>query len=309
MFTPTKNPNSRVVTIFRSKTFLERAQGSDIGDYFSEAKMSIGSYWEKNQLKVPSGLSFKEQDLLLPHLINMESDERGFRQKVEDFYHEMDTKVPHNTGVKLEIGLEESNDSPVSKTNMPINVSDYVRYRVIMNHPEVAHSKEEAEGNSLKKYYIFDPEAVQKEKNKIEKEQDSALQAYLAVKSEPLKVDMMLLLLGVDPRSLDKDPGAHSERLKKLALEKPNDFVTIKNLKNFEVRYMIEMMVKTGVLKKIGTKYQDVETKAFVGHDLEETIAFFIDPNHDQELIAYKARLQEASKRPYDPGKKMTELK
>jgi hypothetical protein len=301
-------PNSRIISIYRSKNFLERAQGSDVGEYFSEAKTSIGSTFVKDQQRVATGLSFKEQDLLMPYVIQMESDERGFRTKVEEFFADLDIKVT-DKGLKLEVGLEESNDSPVSKTNMPINILDYVKYKLSLIHPWVAMNKEEGEGNSTKRFYIHDPEQVKKKQNKVARDQDGALKAYLEVSKNPLKVDMLLTLLGTDPRILDKDTDIHTQKLKEKALSDPDNFVKVLGQDNFETRYMIEFMLKTGVLKKLGVKYQDSETKAIIGHDLDETIAFFTDPNNDQILISYKARLQEAAKKPVDPAIRRTELK
>lgn len=310
MYVTQQHPNSRFVTVRRATNFMERAQGKDAVDYFGEAKVSVGSYWEsKNSTKVATGITFKEQDLLMPYLINMESDERGFRLAVEQFFHDIDTKVPSDTGTKLQIGLEEDNDKPVSKANLPISISDFIKWRHMLNHPKVAMNKEESEGNSLKEFYIHDPESVQKKKLNKSKEEDSAIQKYLAIKAEPLKVDMLLLLLGTDPRTLEKDAGVHSDRLKEYAVKTPEQFITMAGQDNFETRYLIEFLVKTEVLRKLGAKYQDAETKVIVGHDLEEAISFFTDPNNDQEVISYKARLQEAAKKPLIPTVRQTVLK
>src|SRR5579872_23290 len=106
-----ESPNHRPITIFRAGSFLTRAQGKEIQDYFADSKQGIGSYWEGGHSnKVGTGLSFDEQELLMPYIINCRKEDNLFREKVELFFHEIDTKVPHDKGVVLETGLKLDNN-------------------------------------------------------------------------------------------------------------------------------------------------------------------------------------------------------
>lgn len=300
--------NSKTVTIFRAGSFLSRAQGKEIEDFFSTSKKSIGSYWEStSSKKVGTGLSFAEEAILLPMVLDVPAEDREFRKKVTQFYVDIDTQVPHNTGRTLEIGLELDNDKPISidikdmsKSNMPINIMDYIRYKHAIGHPFVAKSKEEADGNALIEFYIFDKTEVIKKNTKKSDERDASMQIYLTIKPDPTKVGMMLTLLGIDPREFT---GPTAEDLKIDALRKqsetnPKGFIETYQNTDLETHYWIRTMVNTGVLKVIGNKYFDAETNKLIGNTLEETTFYFKDEENSDMVVSLKARIQEAIKKP-----------
>lgn len=294
--------NSRTVTVFRAGSFLSRAQGKDVDDFLSTTKKSVGSYWESSSSKrVGSGLTFSEEAILLPLLLDVPVEDREFRKKVTNFYVEIDTPIPYGTGRTLEIGLDGDNDKPISaKDNMPLNVMDYLRYRQIIKHPEVATTKEEADGNSGKTFYIFDPTDVVKKNAKRIDEKDAAMTIYLEVKNSPDKVDSMLTMLGVDPREFNSKDAAKlkQEELRLQSETNPSEFVAIYGNAHLEIRYWITTMVNTGVLKVMNGKYVDGESTKLVANNLEEMIFFFKDEANSEAVVLYKTRMQESLKKP-----------
>lgn len=296
-----KNPNSKQITIFRAGSFLSRAQGKDAEEMYQLAKVSIGSYWAGGgSNKIGSGLTHDEEELLLPDIIDTTVGDRDFRKRVTEFYAEMDTPIPYHTGCTLEIGLKVDNFSPLSTKNMPINVSDYLRYRHAKNHPQMAQSKEESDGNATKQYYIFDKDTLQNKGSEKRKQRDNAMAVYFQIKEDIKKVDMMLTLLGTDPREFtgkntDDDK---IEALRILADKESERFTTTYKEENFDTRAWIKTMVNVGVLKEMGTSYRDGETNKLIGKTLEETIYYMLDVDHQDEVDMYKARTQEASKTP-----------
>lgn len=310
----TVHRNSKKVTIFRAGSFLSRAQGKEVEDFFATSKKSIGSYFENvNSKKVASGLSFIEEAILLPALIDTPAEHPEFRRKVTNFYIDLDTPIPHVGGRTLETGLLLSNDEPISydpkdpsKSNMPIELMDYIRYRHLLKHPQVAKSKEDADGNSRIEFYIFDKSETLKKSSKKADEKDAALQIYLTLKPEPKKVEMMLTLLGIDPRIFE---GKDREelmigKLREESEDKPKLFVETYQNAELEIHYWIKSMVNTGVLKTIGTKYLDAETNKLIGNSLEEITYFFKDEENSDTIVSLKARMQEAMKKPIAGKKK-----
>lgn len=304
------HPNSKKITIFRTNSMLSKAQTADTGDFLETTKVSVGSYFEKrDSRKVATGLTSKEEYLLLPEYVDADPEEREFRKKVAEFFADLDTPVPYRTGKILEVGLSSSNDREVSKDNMPLDVMDYIRYKHAKGHPFMAANKEEGEKDSTKQYYIFDPSAVQDRKKKKSEAQNDALQTYLSVKDSPEKVDMLLTLLGVDIREYsgaDADADK-ADVLKKLATERYEELNKIQASGDLEKRYWIKSMVKFNILKVFGEKYVDGETKKTIGNSLEETISYFSDEENNSDFIAmYKAKMQEASRQPFKAGVKRT---
>lgn len=293
--------NTKIVTIFRAGSFLSRAQTQGVEDFLSTTKKSIGSYWESGSSKrIGTGLTFPEEELLLPYLLDVPAEDREFRKKVSTFFVDIDTHVPHKLGRQLEIGLLEDNDKPLTKKNFPINVMDYIRYRHAMSHPFVAANKELADGNARIEFYIFDSSDVIKKNTKKTTEKDAAIQIYLQIKADETKVNSMLTVLGVDPREF-VGPDAVSlkqEELRSLAEADAEKFTTAYNEADLDIRYWIKTMANTGVLKKIGVKYLDGETSKLIGNNEEETIFFFKDEENSETVALLKARMQEAIKKP-----------
>lgn len=297
MANTSKHPNSRTVTLFRAGSILSRAQGAEVDDFFSSSKQPIGSYFDSvNSLKVGSGLTFAEEELLLPGIIDTPASDKDFRKKVTDFYSDLTTPVPHGTGTVLEIGLESSNDIEVSKKNMPLNLMDYLRYRHALKHPWVAENQDKAKGDQTIHWYIFDKYAMQAKNTKRIKEQDAAMQVYLKIKNDPAIVDQVLTLLGIDPRTFigPEKEGLKIEALRNKLETDPIKFTSVYEDGNLEIRYAIQTMINVRVLKQVGSRLIDAETEKIIGNTLEEAIYYFLDDEKSDEVVTLKARMQEA---------------
>lgn len=297
-----KHVNSHIVSIHRLGTFLSRAQAKTSETFFSSNKESVGGYFEKQTShKIGSGLTLDEEKLLLPEIIDIPADDRDFRKKVSEFFNEIDTPVPADTGTELEIGLLKDNSLPVGKDNMPISIMDFIRYRHALGHPYVTLSKEVGEGNMTKKFYIFDKEAIQSKKNSADDAKDAAMEIFLKVKKEPELVDQILTLMGIDVRNYatDKNKTIRKEEvLRTLVDAKPKELKETYESGDLEVRAWIENMVTTKVLKRIGKRIIDPEApdeqNNELGVTLDEAIFWFKDEVNSGAVNTLKARLQEA---------------
>jgi hypothetical protein len=288
-----EHPNSKKITIFRAATFLDAAQNPDVQAYFSYSKRSIGAFWESPQSqRIGSGLSPTEERLLLPELIEATAEDREFMKKRNEFYQDISTDVPHATGKTLEIGLFTSNKEPISLKNMPLNISDYLRYRHAVANPQVALSKEDGEGRSMIEFYIFDKTEVNKKSTIKADTKDAALQVYLGIKADPTgtKVKQALILLGVNVAKLD--PTDMETELRKIAETKSDDFLRICETKEFNINYYIKAMIEYKIIKQLGQKYFDTETDKLLAKNEEEMVAFFKDDDNTDLVVTLKARLQ-----------------
>ena len=302
MNTTPLSKNSKIVTIYRKESFLNNAQRGTALEFVAMAKRSLGSYWENSFSKtVGSGLSFDEQKILMPSLVDCEPEDRMFRSKVAEYFSSMKTEVPYDKGRQLEIGLEESNSKPVSATNQPLNLADYVTYRHALRHPLVAKSKEEAASNMLAEYYIFDSATAEKDSLNIETLKDLALEKYMEVKETPEKIDMLLTMLLVDPREY-RGANAAALKLKKLREltdQEPKKFIDAFEDNLLAERYNIQTMINTGVLTKVGEKIIDPESGVTLGHNMIEAIAYMKDEaNNSEKIVILKAKMQEALTKP-----------
>lgn len=307
----TVHPNSKKIKIQRLENFLASAQGKDTAGFFGESKQGIGSYFASiNSKEIGSGLTNLEKNLLLPYLVDIPADDRDFRKVVTEFYVEIDTKVPFKDGVDLEIGLEVSNDKPVSKDNLPINIMDFIRYRHAITHPRVALSKDEGSGNMLKSFYIFDKDSVSSKNTKKNVQKDVAMAIFLKVKENPDMVDQMLTLLGVNIREKEftgKDGAdARTEKLRELAVTKDEKMIELHKEEHLEIKFWIQRMVNARTILHKGGKYIDGETLQTIANSLDEMVAYFLDIENSGIVNVYKARLQEAESIPMEAAKRKT---
>lgn len=290
--------NSYIVHIHRAASFLGEAQDKSAEEYFSMGKQSVGSYWEKaNSKKIGSGLEDWEINLLLPMYTEVPANHPEFLKKVNDFYRELSTPVPYKTGKELEIGLMENNGENISETNMPLDTYAYICYRHALGHPFVAENKEAAEANATARFFIFDKDTVLNSEGNNNNEMDSALEIYLDVKNDEDKVDMILVNLGLDPRSY-KGKNKITEKqalLKKTSQKDPKAFIKVATDKSIETRAWINNMVTAGVLKKVGTRLMEAEDMQELGSSPEEAVLNFVDPKFSQLVILLKARYEEAT--------------
>lgn len=296
-----KHKNSKEVTIFRAGSFLARAQGKEVDDFFASSHKTIGSYWEsKTSKRVGTGLDLREIKLLLVEILEVTPDDRDWQKEVNKFYHEISTSVPYGTGVTLEIGLEKSNDVVMGKENMPLNIMDYIRYRHAQLHPQVAQDKDEADGNATKEFYIFDKYAVIERNKKVNENKDTALSLYLEIKEDENKVNTMLTLLGIDPREFEAVPSQaislKQNSLKQQAEKAPEKFVSVYQTGDLEERYWVQTMINTKILKLVGTKYVIAETNKLLANSLDEAIFYFKDELNSDMIVLLKAKMQETLK-------------
>ena len=309
---PSDHPNSKRITILRKSTFAEAAQ-TGAADFMALSQRSIGSYYESRTTQGQgTGLSIAERKLLIPFLIDIPGNDPTFLKACNAFYGSLVTKIPYGEGLTLEIGLELDNTKPVTyftgdpavpdtvQFNLPINIDHYVRYRHALKHPRVAASVNDAKGNQIVDFYIFDETTIIQETARANTQRDKALSIYInKVKDDMHKVDQLLTLMGKDPRDF-YGPNKDSEKLeelRKLADTRALEFNTAYENKMAEEAYLVTSMVNTGVLKRMGNQFVEAETGKVLAHKEEEMMYFFKDPANSDKVVILKGALQEAMKK------------
>lgn len=298
MSTTKNHPNSKKITIFRAGSFINDAQ-TNAQEFLALSKKSIGSYFaQRGGTGIGTGLSFEEIDILMPLVLDIPKDDRMFREKVRSYFTSLCTKVDHSNGITLEVGLEKDNNAKVSADNLPIKLFDYIRYRHAIKHPKVAMSKEAANGDQTKEYYIFDVAAVEDANVQMDLLKETAQAEYFRIKDDEHKVIQLLTVLGEDPRKYTGKNAAVLRRtaLKTLADTKADKFMEQLRDKHFEYKYLVKAMENTGVIRAVGSQFIDGETNEILANNREEMEMFFGDKTKSSQIVLLKARLQEQLK-------------
>jgi len=315
--TNNNSKNSRQVTIFRANNFVQISQtgatGADhkgnneaVADWMDLASKSIGPYMKSHAtLMMGSGMENHEIDILLPYIVNVEPGDKDFRKTVFNFYNELTTKIPPTTGKTFEIGLSVDNDKPMSKTNLPIDIEDYVRYRHALSHPWVAKTKQESTTNQLKYFYISDPEANLQSDTAMVVLQDEADAIWLSIRDQPQKINMLLTLLGKDEREYS-GRSAEAMKVKDLHFIVKNhapSFLKAYKEDKFETRYWLKAMIKAGVVTEIGDSYVNTSNNKLLART-EPAMLLFLEDDRQADVVTYlKAATQDILRKPKDKKK------
>jgi len=295
-----------IVFIRRKQTFIEEANSDpEVEDYFGMSYRAIGSFYKSTGKQYGSGLTKAEEMILMPEMIGFfaDLDKREYHKGVAEFYRNINTKVPA-TGLRLNIALEQPKEK-LSEKNMPVSLRDYIIFRHAVAHPETGATLEEAEMYQHKRFYVENPDVVTDDASNLSEKEDVARLEYYKVVDDPAKVDMMLVLLGVNTTKMKskdrvltlksfttinpKQSGPFNE-------SKLDRFVEISGDKHLKIKYTIEQMIATNVLERVNMKILITETGDMIGEDLKEAAVWFQSKANTKEANVLKARLKEFSK-------------
>lgn len=300
-------PN-RLIEIHRKTNFLQDSNNDpEVKDYFDMAFKAIGSYFREFGKIYETGLTRQEEEMLLPEILGGAFPGPGqegfeFRKKVQEFYRDINTKIPPE-GLKLNIGLEQ--EEKLSPSNPPIKIMDYIRYRHALKHPHVAINKDEADMYQHKMFFIVDKEAQSAEKSKLRDLEDKAQTEYLQINKDAAKVEMVLTLLGVPTRNMttqdmvltlkeqatllpDSSEAVNSDRLTR--------FISIVNDKELATKYDIMEMVRVELLERVKSKVLIKESGETIGDNLREAVLWMLDKANSKQVNLMYAKLDELGK-------------
>lgn len=285
----------KIVEVHRNFNMLALAQNDpEVKAWYGQAYRNIGPYFAHKTSA--SGLTFEEQKVLMPIVLGIEPTDKEFRRAVTDFYHNFGTKVPQD-GVKLQVSLEDDS-KPLAADNLPQNINDYLSYKHLLEHRDVAIDKSLAEREYNKKFYILDPDGVTKDAIQINDLEDKATVVYMKFKEDSIKLDQILTMLGVNINKMTSD----AKLLKFKTLSKKNEdfneveqreafnkFITTSEDKDLEYRYLIQEMIGAQYLKRVGTAIHYNESGDVIGQDMDAAVMYFRNAKNSRELNLMRA--------------------
>lgn len=303
---------SRKIEIHRLHTLHNLAQDDpEVKAWVGLSYRAIGPCWDTLAKSNISGLSFKEEKLIMPSIIKVEPTDNSFRDAVRRYFDEIVTSVPA-TGVTLEIGLQndelelgEKLEPGGENVNLPLKPKDYVAYRHALLHPDVALNKDAGESTFGKKYYIHDPKGTSDSAFKLNKLEDDATAIYFKFKGDVVKIDQILVMLGVKIARLDHEQkilkfkelsqrgaGIESEQTDRL-----NRFIKTSLDKDLEYKYLITELIGSQFLKRVGQNIVWAETAEKIGDDLDDAVLYFKNPKNSADANILRAKYTELVKK------------
>ncbi len=301
----------KIIYIRRASSFIQSANMHDqqVQDYFGMGFQAIGSSWKVWGIIPVTGLTEKEQQIVLPTVLgyygNM-TDSRDlaeFRKLLNKFYTDINTKVP-GEGIRLNCSLADT-DKPLSSDNLPVNPRHYIIWKHALAHPQCGANYMEADGNPLMKFYIDDQESIVNAAAELNTKEDEALALYAPLMKDFDRMEMVLVLMGVDTVDMDelemaiKTKGmARSDDSKSNAvnLQRLNRFIEVGSNKDLQVAYQISEMVRVGLLDKVGMSVVIKESGQLIGRNEREAVLWMGNPANSQTVNVLKAGFSELAK-------------
>lgn len=269
-------------------------------EYFGSGYRAISSFFVHNSIRPGTGLTIAEEDILMPIVLGISIEDREYRSKVVDYFHSISTRVePHMDedsevgGTPLEISLQNPS-KPLDRTNLPVNIEDYIKWRHARVHPEVARNRQAGEGNPLKRYYIYDPIEFGKLNQQADDLKDRAIQAFSQIKDDVKRVRQYLSLLTVNP---DAYKGKERTHLRKIADTDPEAFLKVHNDPNKDLEFLLNLAIQKNIFERIGNKLIWKESQAFFSSNIKDGVAILKDPKNSETLLQIKHHLKPDTKK------------
>lgn len=294
----TDHPNSRKVTLFRALIPLNNQSPNDpaVQAYQSEASFSLGPYFSnKDKQTIGSGLEEWEIRILLPHLVDLEPTDKEFRKAVKSYFTEIITRIPFANGLTLEVGLETDNSAPISATNLPLDIADYIKYRHAKAHPWVAPNAEEGRNTGKYKAYIVDKHAEELAQTKVRAAKDEAMQYYMEIRADEFKIDQMIIAIDKLPSDY-KGASAQDRKVTDLhdyATRYPVRFVEIYTNGKFQTAFWLKGMIKAKLINQVGNRYVFAANGVAVASSLEDMLLWIEDKDNQETVMHLKQQVQE----------------
>jgi len=309
---------SKIVTLHRQYGFVEeQTKDPEVKAYLDMAYKAVGSYSKTAGGPAASGMTRAEEQAIMPEITGVYPTDgrKEFADSVNNYFKNFNTKLPPE-GLKLEIGLEHP-DLPVGymnklesgqpdvngPINLPINPSQYIKWRHAVGHPLCAPDKDTAEKYQHVQWYIQDEDAIVQATTALNKLEDAARKEYFKVIEDKALVIQVLTMLGVpNAKKLDSSTAEISLKGYSTIDETVGEATNEKKLRRFKevctdkelaIKYDIMQFIGAGIFEQVGTRILIKESSEQIGINMKETAKWMQDKSNVQLIGAFKAQLEE----------------
>lgn len=235
------------------------------------------------------GLDSDEEKRYLPKILGVTPDSPNWDRETRAYWADLSIPVGID-GYKLRI--PEGDETPTTASE----IEDYIKYRFVLRHPEVASSKQVADGSFKARFYIHDPDEEVVRQNKASRTKRSALLELAKIVSGTDSLEKMKrltrVLVSQNPDRLS--PEMMENLLAEAAERNPEQFLSVALDKKLEMHDLVLQLEEASVIQKIGQQYR--YNDEIIASTLEEMISFLQNKANSRVLAEMRAKLEEASK-------------
>lgn len=168
----------------------------------------------------------------------------------------------------------------------PLNLEQYILYRHCLNYPDVAKDEAFINSNANLRFYIKDKNKEEAHKNKLIREQQTALRHLVELQASPVKTNAVYveycIYSGISlSDGLSKTALVQSKELMDFATTNPRKFNEFVNDKNLLDKAFIETLITRGELVRSDFNQQiSTPDGEFIGANINEAVSYFKNPNN-----------------------------
>lgn len=227
------------------------------------------------------GPNGEDWEAIISDVIGVSQDAQEFEERKRRFWQELDIDVPSG-GQTLQVGTDEDGN--------PYNPEDHLQYHWARTHPQVAETREEANAQRNKRFWIHDPEReTKREADEVETKMEAQKQLQFA-REDDEKMDLLVRVLTEKrPDNLTRE-----EKLTTLfqqAQSDPEKFVSAATDENLEIRSEILDALQYEVIRKVGQQY--IYNDETIGDSEREVIAWWKNKRNSSVVADIRAKIDE----------------
>lgn len=278
-------------------TIKRKPQNRIPAEIYASSTQYVGGGYSADTNDVLRGISFEEEDLLLPSILGVSPTSQEWMAKVKNFHSNIDIPIPADTGKKLNISttervIKDKNGKDV-RYEFPVVPLDYIYYKHCLKHEEVAKSKDTVENHPKYRFYIEDTQELMDASQQVLENKNKMRHLLLKLVAPKEKDnDLIRAILVVAKEFTGREPSSNEEEnviaIDAFAEKHPKEFINFASDESIKAKAFIHQLISYNIINSVGNQIYDES----VGVDpLAESIPDFIKYLVQPKNSAYKAQL------------------
>lgn len=184
------------------------------------------------------------------------------------------------------------------KFGTPIDIEDYMLYRMCLVHSHVANEMALADKSNNIRFYLHSEEEIKLEKEKALKLETDRMEAFLSVVKDQSKLENVLYAMkvpNINTMSVSDKPVA----LNNISLENPAKFIRTVSNPNLVTIGKIEKYIQFGILNRIPNSdiiVDAIDSEKIIGNNIHEAITYFNNETNKGDISAYETKYKSLPK-------------
>lgn len=281
--------------------------GNKPDEIVASEKWNIGGALAENTDGVLKGLTYDEEQLLMPALVTVPANHPDFMRKSYEWFANIKKHVP-NSGISLNVSLTDdtkelgdvlSEVGDVKRLNMPKNIHDYVFWKYCLAYRRVCNTKEDLDWNAEAPFYLYSEQEEIDKVNKVVNMRTDAMKLFTKIQENESVMNQVIRTLSGTHEDIIRmhrpenfSPKEKQNLLSTIAVDHPDKFHKVASDADLGFRADVYEMLDKGIISKAGNSYFFESEE--IGKSVEMVIGFMKSPANSKIYSIMKGKLETA---------------